>query len=453
MNVENKTIFNWSRTKKFSGEIFKPVNYDELEFFIKNNLEKKTISIMGGGCSYGDCYLNQEGMIIDMSKFDKIIEINFDQKFAVVQAGVLIEDLLNKLLNKGYYISSVPGANNATIGGCINSNVHGKDSFKEGVFSNNVMSIKVIDSSGKIFDLDKSNENFFYALGTYGLNYLILEVKLKLEKKDTSLLNVATKKFNNYEEMISLFETFEKENYDMIGSWVDHFDEKGRGIFKAAKWSKNNELNNFKKINLKISLIQRFFINMFYPIIKVFFVNRFFIKLSNKLLFLVSSESVKNVNYSDFYFPQQKLLPEESKLFMKGKVNIQILLPVENIKQNLELISKTCGKYQLESWWLGVKKHKKNNYLFNFALDGFDVTLQWSKKFIEKDNFKNFYEELMKIIIENKCLVYLTQDVLLDKKNFYKIYDNQESFIENKKKIDPNFIFKNDLFNRLFLKN
>ena len=192
---------------------------------------------------------------------------------------------------------------------------------------------------------------------------------------------------------------------------------------------------------------------MFYPIIKVFFVNRFFIKLSNKLLFLVSSESVKNVNYSDFYFPQQKLLPEESKLFMKGKVNIQILLPVKNIKQNLELISKTCGKYQLESWWLGVKKHKKNNYLFNFALDGFDVTLQWSKKFIEKDNFKNFYEELMKIIIENKCLIYLTQDVLLDKKNFYKIYDNQEIFIENKKKIDPNFIFKNDLFNRLFLKN
>ena len=26
----------------------------------------------------------------------------------------------------GYYIHSVPGANNAT-GGCINSNVHGKD--------------------------------------------------------------------------------------------------------------------------------------------------------------------------------------------------------------------------------------------------------------------------------------------------------------------------------------
>ena len=88
-----------------------------------------------------------------------------------------------------------------------------------------------------------------------------------------------------------------------------------------------------KKINLKISLIQRFFINIFYPIIKFFFVNRFFIKLSNKLLFLVSSESIKNVNYSDFYFPQQKLLPEESKLFMKGKVNIQILLPVKNIKQ------------------------------------------------------------------------------------------------------------------------
>jgi FAD/FMN-containing dehydrogenase len=450
MIAEKKTIFNWSRTKKVNVEIVQPLNYDELKNFINLNQKKKTISIMGGGCSYGDCYLNREGIIIDMKKFDKIIEINFNQEFAVVQAGVLIEDLLNKILKEGYYLSSVPGANNATIGGCINSNVHGKDSFKQGVFSNNVVSLKVIDSSGKIYDLDKSNENFFHALGTYGLNYLILEIKLKLKKTDTSLLNVVTRKFKNYDEMLSLFHTFENENYDMIGSWVDHFDIKGRGIFKAAKWLKNNQLNDFKKINLKVSNTKKLYIYIFYPLIKFFLVNRIFIKLCNKLLFLISKDNVKNIDFSDFYFPQQKLLPEEYKLFKKGKINIQILIPTENILQNLNLIANTCSKYKLESWWLGIKKHKKNNYMFNFAIDGFDITLQWSKKFIEKDNFSNFYDELMQIIIDNKCIIYLTQDVLLDKKNFYNMYKNQKIFIENKKKIDPNFVFRNELFNRLF---
>ena len=300
MIAEKKTIFNWSRTKKVNVEIVQPLNYDELKNFINLNQKKKTISIMGGGCSYGDCYLNREGIIIDMKKFDKIIEINFNQEFAVVQAGVLIEDLLNKILKEGYYLSSVPGANNATIGGCINSNVHGKDSFKQGVFSNNVVSLKVIDSSGKIYDLDKSNENFFHALGTYGLNYLILEIKLKLKKTDTSLLNVVTRKFKNYDEMLSLFHTFENENYDMIGSWVDHFDIKGRGIFKAAKWLKNNQLNDFKKINLKVSNTKKLYIYIFYPLIKFFLVNRIFIKLCNKLLFLISKDNVKNIDFSDF---------------------------------------------------------------------------------------------------------------------------------------------------------
>ncbi len=450
MKIENKTIFNWSRTKKINGEIVQPLNYNELKDFINNNSKKKTISIMGGGCSYGDCYLNKDGIIVDMRKLNKIIELNFDQNFVVVQAGVLIEDLLNKILKEGYYLSSIPGANNATIGGCINSNVHGKDSFKEGVFSNNVISLRVINSSGKIFDLDKSDENFFQALGTYGLNYLILEIKLKIKKVDTSLLKVITKKFNNYDEMINLFNDFENNNYDMIGSWVDHFDKNGRGIFKAAKWSKNNQLNNFKKINLKVGFFKRLYINIFYPLIKFFFVNRFTIKLCNKLLFIVSRNNHKNIDYSDFYFPQQKMLPEESKLFRKGKINIQILIPTEKIKENLELIAKTCTKYKLESWWLGVKKHKKDNFLFNFALDGFDITLQWSKKFIEKDNFQNFYDELINIVIENKCLIYLTQDVLLDKKNFYNIYKDQDIFIKNKKKIDPSFIFRNQLFDRLF---
>ena len=88
--------------------------------------------------------------------------------------------------------------------------------------------------------------------------------------------------------------------------------------------------------------------------------------------------------------------------------------------------------------------------MFNFAIDGFDITLQWSKKFIEKDNFSNFYDELMQIIIDNKCIIYLTQDVLLDKNNFYNMYKNKKIFIENKKKIDPNFVFRNELFNRLF---
>tara|TARA_B110000027_G_C16075151_1_gene281006 strand:- start:1008 stop:1325 length:318 start_codon:yes stop_codon:yes gene_type:complete len=103
----------------------------------------------------------------------------------------------------------------------------------------------------------------------------------------------------------------------------------------------------------------------------------------------------------------------------------------------------------MESWWLGVKKHKKNDFIFNFAGNGFDISLQWSKKHIEHKNFSIFYKRLIKIVIDNNCLVYLTQDILMNKEDFIKIYGDQSIFIKNKKRLDPNSVFKNSLYNRL----
>ena len=186
--------------------------------------------------------------------------------------------------------------------------------------------------------------------------------------------------------------------------------------------------------------------------IKVTFllVNRFIIKICNLLLFKISRNKNQTLDYVDFYFPQQKFLPEESKLFNKGKVNIQILIPEKKTRTTLKSISLVCIKFNMESWWLGIKKHKKNDYIFNFAIDGYDITLQWSKKYIERPNFNFFYNELLQLIIKNDCLIYLTQDILLNKHDFRKIYKDHEIFNNLKNKLDPNLTFRNNLFERLF---
>ena len=449
MKIEKKKIYNWSRTINYYTKIISPNNFADLKNILDNNSENLSISFLGGGCSYGDCYLNKSGIIIDLSNLNKIIDINYKEGFALVECGVRVDQLLNILLKEGFYFNSIPGANNATIGGCINSNVHGKDSFKEGVFSNNVISLKVMNSSGLIIDLNSNDDDFFLALGTYGLNFIILEAKLKIKQINTSSLMVNSEKFTNYKEMLFLFTKYENQNFDMLGAWVDHFDKDGRGIFKAARWVKNDKFSIFKKINLSIGIFKRLYIFILYPIISIFFVNRFIIKNCNKILYSLEKNNNKVLNYSDFYFPQQRFLPEESKLFSKGKINIQILIPHEKVEEILRSISILSIDYKMESWWLGIKKHKKNDFIFNFAGDGFDITLQWSKKHIEHKNFSNFYKKLIQIIIDNKCLIYLTQDILMNKEDFIQIYGDQSAFVKNKKRLDPNSVFKNSLYNRL----
>jgi len=448
-NIVNKKITNWSRTNTSYVTLVQPKNYEDLKEIIKNIKSSETIAFKASGCSYGDCYLNDYGKVINLVNFDKILDFNANEKSILVQCAVKMENLLNFIIPKGYYLNSIPGSNNATVGGCINSNVHGKDAHLHGVFANNIINLKVMNSMGEILFIDKHNKKFFHAVGSYGLNYLILEAKLKIQKISSPLLKVKTIKFTDYEKMFSLFENYKNLKFPMMGAWINHFDSNGKGVFKAANWSdeKNGE---FKKIKFLNEISKKILTLFFFPLIKILFVNRTIIKKLNYFFYLFIKEENKLYNYSDFYFPQQKYLPEESSLFAGGKVNIQILIPIENAKKILNKINDLCLYYKFESWWMGIKRHKHDNYTLAYSLDGYDITLQWSGKYIKRKKFNNFYKELISVIIENKCLIYLTQDVLLEKSNFTKIYKDYKKFLDFKKESDPNIIFKNNLYERLF---
>ena len=443
-----KKIINWSRTKSCYADVFHPKEYFEISNIIKSNNSNQKISFRASGGSYGDSTLNDGGKIIYLNNFNRILSLDEEKQSVVVQSGVKIQDLLNHIMPKGFYIHSVPGFNEATIGGCINSNVHGKDAHLKGVFGNNVLSLKVMNSEGQISTLKKGSEEFLSTIGFYGLTYVILEAELKISKIKSTLLDVKTVKFSTYEGLIKLFEKNESTNHDMMGAWINHFDYLGSGIFKAARWSHNS--SSFKKINLINNFLKKIIILFIYPFINFFIVNRFIIKRLNSILFNFTQESQKITHYKNFYFPQQTYLPDESKLYSKGKVNIQILIPKNNALEILHTISKLCKTYKMESWWLGIKKHKHDAYILSYALDGYDITLQWSKKYTEQKKFDIFYKELIELVLKNKCLIYLTQDILLNKKVFEKIYKDHKKFKEIKIKFDKNKLFNNCLYQRLF---
>ena len=97
-----------------------------------------------------------------------------------MQSGVILKDLINFLLEKNFIIQSLPGTYNATIGGCISCNVHGKDAFKNGTFSNNIISLKVLNLKNKIIKIIKKKHISIYT-GTHGIKGY-LEARLKVEK-------------------------------------------------------------------------------------------------------------------------------------------------------------------------------------------------------------------------------------------------------------------------------
>ncbi|MFU0912586.1 FAD-binding and (Fe-S)-binding domain-containing protein [Kluyvera intermedia] len=107
----------------------------------------------GGGTGTNGQALNQ-GIIIDMSRYmNRIIEINPEEGWVRVEAGV-IKDQLNQYLKPyGYFFApELSTSNRATLGGMINTDASGQGSLVYGKTSNHVLGVRAVLMGGDILD-------------------------------------------------------------------------------------------------------------------------------------------------------------------------------------------------------------------------------------------------------------------------------------------------------------
>ena len=104
-----------------------------------------------------------EGIVLDTSKYmKKIVEINYEEAYAICQPGV-VQDQLNKALEKeGFCLGpDTSTGNRATIGGMTANNSAGAHSLRYGKMVNNVISCRTVLSNGEIVEFGEESEESF----------------------------------------------------------------------------------------------------------------------------------------------------------------------------------------------------------------------------------------------------------------------------------------------------
>lgn len=95
-------------------------------------------------------------LVIDFTKyFDQIIELNADEKYGIVQPGV-VRDTFNRVAQK-YDLHFAPDpatSSRATIGGMIVNNSSGTKSIKYGMSIDHVLGLRVLLTDGTILDTE-----------------------------------------------------------------------------------------------------------------------------------------------------------------------------------------------------------------------------------------------------------------------------------------------------------
>lgn len=145
-------------------------------------------SLSGGALPLAD------GILLGMAKFNRILDIDFENRCAVVQPGVTNLGITKAVEHKGFYYAPDPSSQIAcTIGGNVAENSGGVHCLKYGLTANNVLGIEMVLITGEVIRLGgKHLDSEGYDLlglmtGSEGLLGVVTEVTVRiLQKPETA---------------------------------------------------------------------------------------------------------------------------------------------------------------------------------------------------------------------------------------------------------------------------
>ncbi|MWP97950.1 FAD-binding oxidoreductase [Glaesserella parasuis] len=130
----------------------------------KTAFQALTFTPRGGGTGTNGQSLNNN-IIVDLSRhLTQILELNVQERWVRVQAGV-VKDQLNQFLKPhGLFFSpELSTSNRATLGGMINTDASGQGSLQYGKTSDHILTIKAVLMNGDILETQAVKTDGFFA--------------------------------------------------------------------------------------------------------------------------------------------------------------------------------------------------------------------------------------------------------------------------------------------------
>jgi glycolate oxidase len=141
-------------------------------------------SLSGGALPLGD------GVLLGMAKFNRILEIDYDNRVAVVEPGVTNLAVSQAVEHAGFYYAPDPSSQIAcTIGGNVAENSGGVHCLKYGMTANNLLGCELVLITGEIIrlggrHLDSGGYDLLGVVtGSEGLLGVVTEITVRILKR------------------------------------------------------------------------------------------------------------------------------------------------------------------------------------------------------------------------------------------------------------------------------
>ena len=135
--------------------VVKPRNTSQVsQILALANKERIPVTVRGGATGLcGGCAPVRGGIVLSLERMNRVLEIDKDNKVAVVEAGLTLSDFYKAIEKEGLFFPPHPGDEGAEIGGIIATNAGGSRAVKYGIVRNYVRGLEVVLADGRVISL------------------------------------------------------------------------------------------------------------------------------------------------------------------------------------------------------------------------------------------------------------------------------------------------------------
>lgn len=400
-------LSGWGRYPVVPCRINKPRTVDAVRATLtQDGPTRPGLIARGMGRSYGDSAVNPGG-VIDMRHLNHMLDFDAERGVLSVEAGVVLGEIIDAFLPRGWFPPVTPGTKFVTIGGMIAADVHGKNHHCDGAFGNFVEWIDLMGADGQITRCTPSENAalFAHTIGGMGLTGIILRAAFRLRRVESAWIRQETIPCRNLEAAMTAFEEAQVATYSV--AWIDCLAsgaDLGRSILMLGEHATaaqvpqaKHPFETPKRRALRVPLDA-----------PSWALNRLSVRAFNALYYRQGARKPKIsvVDWDSYFYPLDAIL-EWNRIYGKpGFAQFQCVIPPDQAKAGLTALLEATSKAGQGSFLAVLKRLGAQESTFSFPMDGYTLALD----FPVNDAVLALLEQLDEITLEHGGRFYLAKD-------------------------------------------
>jgi len=379
----------------------------------------------GNGRAYGDAALNPAG-VVSTARLSHFLAFDDVAGVLTCEAGVLLGDITDALLPRGWFAKVTPGTRFVSVGGMIASDVHGKNHHGAGSFGDCLQWVDLVLPDGRLLRASREVEPELFAAtcGGMGLTGVIVRAAFGLQRVESSRIRQRTLRAADLESALAIFEAEQHATYSV--AWIDGLAtgaRLGRSVVHLGEHARADELPAgaapFARKQVRRPGVPVDFpaLALSWPTVKAF----------NEAVYRLSATGERLVDLDPYFYPLDAV-PGWNRIYGKrGFVQYQCVLPLAESAVGLRRLLTAIAASGGASFLAVLKRMGPESFgMLSFPMEGYTLAMD----FPATPSNLTLLARLDVITAEHGGRVYLSKDACTSAAAVARGYPRLEAFRE-----------------------